>query len=256
MTYTSSIDARSAVVQEALQHVGKDVGGPALARAQRRKTRVQARPGNWSGPFALMVLIDAGLCDWTWRPGVGFCYRLDRIELDDLQAADMVFFDRPPRDEEFIEAEVEEPEDTAADKTTNGLQLKTVRTHGRATAARPPSSDGPHYGIVVDVLPTGDLRIIKGAHQNRVAVLTVSRDVPNAYYSLRPLVAPFEPQPEPSPEASSEETDPMVRAELPDPNAVGSASEATEPLIEDWDSDDQEPTTSPDRPVPPAVDED
>lgn len=270
--YTSSIDARSRVVHEALGHVGHDVGRIALARAQRRKTRVQARPGNWSGPFALMVLLDAGLCEWTWRPGLGFCYKLQRIESTELEPGDMVFFDRPPRDE-VIEAEAaeNEPDSATAPESLVWVQrgdvvpvdvngpndaapsdaeqpgqseplLKTIRTHGKATAARPPSSDGPHYGIVADVLPTGDLRIIKGAHNNRVAVLSVRRETVNASYSLRPLVAGFDPAPEPGPEPAPEpESAPEPEPE-PEPEPVIASS--GQPTESDW----EEPDTAPDLP--------
>lgn len=79
-----AIDARLAVVAEAESRVGAwaehdvdalwaEVGVPEFAGHWHDKA--------WCGAFALRCVRRAGLCDWAWRPGLGFLYHLRVVSL-------------------------------------------------------------------------------------------------------------------------------------------------------------------------------
>lgn len=78
------IDARRAVVTEAERHVGlwteaevdglwAEVGRPDFVGHWHDKA--------WCGGYALRCVRRAGLCDWAWRGGLGFLYRLRVVSL-------------------------------------------------------------------------------------------------------------------------------------------------------------------------------
>ena len=234
--YQSALDARSHVVELALSHLGNDVSQNAY---QMTEVRADKRPANWSGPFALAVLNSAGLCNWGWRPTIGFVYKLTRVVPTRLYPGDVVFFDRPPRDE-VIDAEEIGPTG----------ELRSIRTEGRATnrgRRRTREAEGQHYGIVIDILPTGALRIVKGAHQGAVGVLTVSPDSLSACYSIASLVNKFgvpvpepEPEPEPAPDTEpngNEYRDASLDAEAPTNPELAAIHEPIQPPSEPGHSD-------------------
>ena len=232
--YASALDARSTIVQTALLDVGKKDeklkdGLRTLAEVSDRKT-----PENWSGPWALCVLIATGLVDWKWRPGIGFCYKLQRIDVDQAKPGDVVYFDRPPKDE-IIDAEFVDVDPEAL--PLGEPKLKSAR-RGSSTTRRPPSSNGPHTAIIIDVLVTGALRIVKAAHEGAVGILTITAQSVNACYSVRALVDPFDvPAAEP----------PEPVADLPE--LVAQSLEASDSQPSDWE-DESEAATDPDLPMP------
>jgi len=206
--FASSQEARARVLELAVQAQGSDVGLQCWGQVRHKGDA----PTNWSGPFVLACLQEAELTRWKWRPGLGFTYRLVRV--DQPRLADVLYFDVfEAMSEEFELPEV--PEGARVGKVPTGarpINLRRAQLHG-----------GPFYALLLDVLPGGVFRVVIGDRHGEVAVCNVDPDKVTAFYSLGVLVDQFDvsevqtPEPEPV-ETEPSEPERLMRTQPPEPD--------------------------------------
>jgi hypothetical protein len=94
--YPSAQAARDRVAGLALAEVGKSDPTPYWGCCRVSKPY----PPAWCGAFALSMLIRTGLCDWPWRIGVGFLYRLRIVKTP--KDGDIAYYTRSQHHAVFV----------------------------------------------------------------------------------------------------------------------------------------------------------
>lgn len=89
------------------------------------------KPLSWCGAFALWCLRAAGACDWRWRFGVGFAYRLPVT--DDPLPGDVAYIDRPLQHQALVEW-VDDEWVTTIDGNSIGMVRRNMRKRSAFTA--------------------------------------------------------------------------------------------------------------------------